>query len=825
LPTFACQIAEITMKGVDQIEHTLHNLASPKRGHTFWGLLVVLAVASLLIWAKHGAWLKAPNEVMFAKSSDGFKNYMASAWHVQHDSSYVHYGGMNYPFGEHVLFSDSQPILSAGMQWWSRHVFDVGDKVIGIIHLFLVCSIIFGAGVIYLLLRKLHLPAWYAGLAAMGIAFLSPQHNQFDGHFGLSHIWVLPMLLLLLCRYEERQSRRYQSLLIGILIWFSAQLHFYNLGVSAVFLCFYTLFQILLNFSWRNIWSRVSHLTGMILLPFAVLNVWIHWSDYCPDRPAAPHGFTDYIGHWEGVFLPYNYFPMHQWINQHITQIRGLDFEAQSYAGLVAFVFTLWLLFKRRFRLFEPDWEHAAYHRVHKNYLRGVCFAAFATLLFGLGFPFSIKGLEWMVDYLGPIRQFRGLGRFTWAFYYAINVLSFYILWNKSQRIKTSEKWMAFVTARSAYMAKHLPNIIKWIIALVPVVVLCWEAYYFQKNKSLIWMPNLAKRSVVANSPDHWLNKVDFARFQSLMPLPYYHIGSENIWLEVYDPLYQKVQCTALQTGVPDMGVNMSRSAVSRMVKSVQFSLPACEPPILLSEMPDNRPFALMIEPSKWLEVQKNYAHLIHKATPVYDGPELKIMALVPDSIRAWSQQQAEKISVEMNRSATFDASSGWHSERPPLWFAHLNFDSLSKSEHVFQGKGAGEGKLSDTTWIWNKTIPKGSYIFSIWIKVDEDMGMTQEIKFLENSRSDGRKINFKEGNLRSGIQTIVKGWALFELPFEVQEKNSIFGIFLHKENESAAFWYDEVMIKDTNFSLYRREPGWVVRNNHWYRLPKTWPN
>ncbi|MDO8368549.1 MAG: hypothetical protein Q7T20_17245 [Saprospiraceae bacterium] len=813
------------MKGVDQIEHAFHNLASPKRGHTFWGLLIVLAVAALLIWAKHNDWLSAPNEVMFANNADGFKNYMTSAWHVQHDSSYVHYGGMNYPFGEHVLFSDNQPVLSAAMQWWSRHVFDIGDKTIGIIHLSLVVSIIFGAGVIYLLLRKLHLPVWYAGLAAIGIAFLSPQHNRFDGQFGLSHIWVLPMLLLFLCRYEERHSRRYQSLLIGILIWFSAQLHFYNLGVSAIFLSFYTLFQILLNFSWRNIWTRLSHLTVMVLLPFAVLNVWLHWSDYCPDRPAAPYGFTEYIGHWEGVFLPYEYFPMHQWINQYITKIRGLDFEAQSYAGLVAFVFTLWLLFKRRLRLFEPEWEAAAYHRVHKNYLRGICFAAFATLFFSLGFPFSIKGLEWMVDYFGPIRQFRGLGRFTWAFYYAINVLIFYILWNKSQRIQIDEEWMAFVKTRSAWMAQYLPNAAKWSLALIPMAVLCWEAYYFQKHKSLNLMPNLAQRSVVADSPNHWLNKVDFTRFQSLMPLPYYHIGSENIWLEVIYPLYQKVQYTALQTGVPDMGVNMSRSAVSRMVKSFQFSLNACEPPALLSEMSDNRPIALMIDPVQWDDIQENYQHLISKATRVYESPELKIMALVPDSIRAWSQQQAERISDDMDRFGTVEVRGGWRSESATAVFTHLSFDSLTTSEHIFQGKGAGEGNLGDTSWIWNKPMPKGAYVFSIWIKADEDLGLTQEILLVENSKIEGREYYFRKGKIRAEIKTIVKGWALLEGPFEVEKDHSNFGIFLHKKNANAPFWYDEVMIKASNFNLYRREPGWVVRNNYWYKLPKNWPN
>jgi hypothetical protein len=118
--------------------------------------------------------------------------------------------------------------------------------------------------------------------------------------------------------------------------------------------------------------------------------------------------------------------------------------------------------------------------------------------------------------------------------------------------------------------------------------------------------------------------------------------------------------------------------------------------------------------------------------------------------------------------------------------------------------------------------MPKGTYHFSIWIKVDEDMGMTQTVKMLEKSKADGHSVKFWKEDLRNGLKTIVDGWALFELPFEVQEENSNMGIFLHKKNTDALFWYDEALIKDQHFSLYRRAPGWVIRNNYWYKLPKN---
>ena len=98
---------------------------------------------------------------------------------------------------------------------------------------------------------------------------------------------------------------------------------------------------------------------------------------------------------------------------------------------------------------------------------------------------------------------------------------------------------------------------------------------------------------------------------------------------------------------------------------------------------------------------------------------------------------------------------------------------------------------------------------------------MTQEVRFQENSQTDGRQLSFRKETLRSGLKTIVDGWALFELPFEVQEDNSVFGIFLQKKNAIIDFWYDEAMIREQSLNLYHREQGWVVRNNYWHKLPK----
>lgn len=795
------------MKSIEQVEHTLHDLTRPKRSHTFWGFMAVLGLAALLVWAKHGEWLGSPNDVIIGESPDGFKNYMTTAWHVTHDSSYTHYGGMGYPYGEHVLFTDNQPILSAAMQWWSHNISDLSNRVVGVVNVFQVLSLLFGAGVIFLLLRKLHLPVWYAGAAALGMAFLSPQYHRFDGHFGLSHIWFFPMLLLLLCRYEERGSRRYQSLFIGLLVWIGAQLHFYYFGLSALFLTLYTGFQILAQFKADNIWRRMSHWAVMVLVPFALLNIWIHWSDYCADRPAHPFGFLYYVGYWEGVFLPYESFPLYRWLDGNIIRIRRIDFETQAYAGIAATVFTAYVLW-RRFRLFEPTWDEAAYHRVHKGYLRGIFLAATALLIFACGFPFAIKGMEWMLDYLGPVRQFRGLGRFLWGFYYVINVLLFYSAWNWATR---SEGLFGHGRYRWS----------RWGIALLPLLLVVYEAYTLQKSKVLKTNPNIARREVFAASPDHWLNKVDFSQFQALMPIPYYHMGSENIWMDLDGGaiFYRKMHATALHSGVPDMGVNMSRGAIGRMVRSVQFSQLACTEPEILEDLPDNRPIALMVNPSRWLEAQVPYRHLLSKATKLYDSPEMIVMSLVPDSVRAATRELSAQIAKEMQDSTRHSIGEGWRTDRPMQFMLHQDFDSLTGPKHVFQGKGAYSGMMHDTTWLWkNQHIPKGEYFISMWVYVKEDMGMTHEMKIFENDPRDGREVHFYHEGLRFYLRTIVDGWALFDFRFFVYEPNSTLNIFLQKKGVKVPFWLDEVLVKEANVNLYKQEPGWVAKNGFWFK-------
>jgi hypothetical protein len=348
------------------------------------------------------------------------------------------------------------------------------------------------------------------------------------------------------------------------------------------------------------------------------------------------------------------------------------------------------------------------------------------------------------------------------------------------------------------------------------VAYLIYEAGYYHDHKRLALQPNAANRSVYAANPDHWLNKIDFKPFQAVMPLPYYHVGSENIWLDFDGGHFTRVQATAFHTGLPDMGVNMSRTAISKMLRSVQLAYEPGQIPAILDDLPDNRPIALLVHPPKWDEVQRKYPHLLAYATLLYEHPELKVLSVRPDDIRTYAMSRKDTIANEMRRKTLFKAGV-WQStvENPPI--AYQSFDSLA-SDKVFLGKGAYTGRMDDTTHIFKVPLPKGMFTVSMWVQVQQDMGMTQEVRIREIAQNDGHEVHFAHEGCRFFLRSIVDGWALFEVPFEVYDTNSMIDIYLHKAGVNVPFTVDECLVKPMSVTLFREREGGILKDNMWYK-------
>ncbi|MCB0838578.1 MAG: hypothetical protein KDD99_18025, partial [Bacteroidetes bacterium] len=94
-----------------------------------------------VLYAGFGKALTRPNVYVLGKGFDAWKNYFTPAWYIKYDSGFW-FTGMNYPFGEHVLFTDNQPLISWVLGFVNQHIVDISAYTVGILNTLIFLSLI-----------------------------------------------------------------------------------------------------------------------------------------------------------------------------------------------------------------------------------------------------------------------------------------------------------------------------------------------------------------------------------------------------------------------------------------------------------------------------------------------------------------------------------------------------------------------------------------------------------------------------------------------------------------------------------------------------------
>ena len=86
--------------------------------------LLLVTVTLLLLFLLFGNILIEPNSYLFGAGGDGLKSYYVTSYYVKYDQG-LKFTGMNYPYGEHVVFSGNQPMTAAVLRWVEQNLFVV----------------------------------------------------------------------------------------------------------------------------------------------------------------------------------------------------------------------------------------------------------------------------------------------------------------------------------------------------------------------------------------------------------------------------------------------------------------------------------------------------------------------------------------------------------------------------------------------------------------------------------------------------------------------------------------------------------------------------
>jgi hypothetical protein len=758
-----------------------------------WMVLCLLLFVS--INSKFSALLKKPDILLFSAGGDGLKNYMTPMIHVKNDHSYNHFDGMNYPYGEHVLFTDNQPLLSNILRFVQNNITDISQHTVGVLNIMMLLSLFFSGIMLYVFFRRLSLPHWYSLIAAISVAWLSPQIARFCGHYALSYEIIPLLLLYFLMRFEDFTWK--WSISICALVLFAPMLHFYYFGISAIFLSVYYFIKVIKDKT--TFVFYVKHWVIQVIIPFIFLNfIWLKIGNSVTDRPDSPYGFLHYVTVWEGTFFnPGSWF--YTFIDTYLIKIRAVsEFESINYIGFAAFLFVLiriisWI-FTRKVTMLEEDSDLP-----EGNFLKTAFWASVILYIFSTGLPFKIPQLEFLLAYTGPLKQFRGLGRFSWLFFLVVNIIAFYEIYNWGRRINNVEFRRVF-----------------WLVFLI---IAAREGL---GNANRVGKPaDLYETLDTMGEPkENWLSHLDTAKYQAILPLPYFHTGAEYLGLDLNGATFARSLFVSYYSGMPSMGVMMSRTSWQQTLGSFPLGKPLYRVPPVLNNLPNQKPLMALVD-KKWLEFAgQDYTILLSKGKKIHENAafllyELPIDAYaraIDEKMQGVIQEAHDAKLVRRGNLLTKDSSEN---------FIYKTFDD-KETPIRYQGNGAFLLENDKKISLFKGQLPnqqKGAkYKLQFWLNLERGESIRNDFHIREISKK-GEELSRLEHGAIHNIVGIDGNWILVQVQVEVKEADSELELTIFNDlPKSSTVYIDELMIYPENAVIYQIGTNSIMKNGRWYK-------
>jgi len=784
------------------------------------GLLLLILFTCIVLYLRFGQILTASPNHVIQGYGDAFNAYNLVTYHSKYDSTYTVFEGMAYPYGEHVTIASTIPLISNSLKFLKSLGLDLTDYAIPILHYSMLFSYLICAIFLYLIFSRLALPPWFNIIISIGLMMMSPQTERLFGHYGLAHLYAIPATIYFLMRFDERPNW-WSSIGLFLTVLLTSLIQFYFFAITAFMIAFFYFFSFLKKarpsgnemgkwlFPKKEFIQYAVHFSFQVLLPYALFLIWFAQYEVS-NRPDKPFGFLLFISYWEGLFLTLK-MPYYEWINEHIIAIRRVNFEGKAYVGIVAFgVFLMMLfhwishLFKRSFfqkmtvltskkagKVAESELimmrglEKLVYDDA--DFLRRLFAMSFVLLVFSFGFPFVIPGLEGLLDYSGPLKQFRSVGRFNWIFYFVINIIIFTYLYRKFCHEKV------------------------WL--LLPLALLIYESWQFNHARKYS-MDTVEEFHAGKTFKDK--TGFNFDNYQAILPIPYFHVGTDNFNAKVHGRIQQKSLSLSMETGLPLLASMGNRSSVSRAYKLFQTTTEPYDIPNILSDFKNDKPLLLMVDTSHL----EKFPYLGEGMTFLKQVDAMRYYEFPLSGFQERIDGRRTAILQRLQADSTLFKIDGFLSSDSLKNFVYQSFDDQDQTA-AYRGNGGLSLHISKPQVIFKGEIPnieKGDSInLSFWAHDLRQFPFANTfiyIKLLD--RETGALLWQYRPQIRYLLSVMANdGWALVDVPFKLPTEGVLEISLLNKAMKEKAFLLDESIIRKSGTGLYRE--GAVYLNGRRY--------
>ena len=733
------------------------------RFENFYFLLLITFVVAII----YIDIIKKPNQFLIS-AGDGLKNYYTFLYHIKNDKSFWKFDGMNYPFGENIVFTDNQPILSNSIKLIHNISPSIDCNLIAIHNYFLIFGLILGGLGFFLVLRQLKIDFVFASIITIGLILLNPQIPRFNGHYGLFYPTLSWLFLFQLKILDGKKYLKY-SFIISIFTVIVGLLHMYHFLLSAFVCLLFIFINLYLSFSKKDVIKAIIQFLIQIIVPFLILTFFTSITNYSTDRPNAPYGFFEFRSFWEGLIFSYQ-LPLFNFVNTNLVKVREINFEGKAYIGILS-VFTLLsflILIIFKFKAFK------SYFSLHK--IEGKFFLIFLiSALISFGLPFVIPGLEFLLDYTGPFKQFRSIGRLSWICFYAINFFSIYIIYH--------------------YLIPSIKNNNYKIVTYFSILFLVFVEGVWYQNKNQYNLTNIEEYQCKFDKSKIQFNKEEY---QAILPNPYFSIGSECFgWWDLGNEVNYNFELSYL-FNLPTLGTVASRTPYHQAFQLNELTCKPYKIPEIINKLKeiDPRPLLVLETKNEVSEKRNNISYWTANAPVIFENEKYKLKKLDLSQFDTIVHQYLQGVKNQMDTIKNFTTT-------------YYNLDLAKTNEK--------EGINYSSGLILDKKL-SGRYLFSYWLEMPNSgaaSSITEIWQFNENEKvtdyiGEANHFNYKmyDGNK-----------LLIETPMNLRDDTKRIVFKVSSKDKSHSLNFSKIMLYKDGDNIKETQNGKNYFNNYLINL------
>jgi hypothetical protein len=712
-----------------------------------------------------------PNDLFIASEGDSLKNYYTYAYQIKHGDDLFNFNGLNYPYGEQITFTDGQPLLTLFLSFFP---FLEGHSI-GIMNFLIMLSFSLTPLIIYKVFRKFNLPEIQSIVGALSIALMCPQIFRLSGHFSLTYPIIFPLLILLLLNFCHQPSFK-NSFKIFLLSFCAFMLHPYT---GFAFTMFSSLALVIFYFSKKSISvnKNFTFYLSILLSSIGAILVFkgLLWStDVHGLRYDTPYGYDLYSASPGSVFVP-SVGPFRHFLSQ-VIKVYAQEWESLGYIGICT-IFTLVItivlktIFVKRFCLPE--------------YTLLLFIPAIFTLLFSFGL--HLKFGDTFANLLGPIKQFRALGRFSWLFYFVSTIFAF-ILVDKISR--------AFFLKRGKQIALVLTLVFGVLFTIESMPFHNQLKEFVGKSKNSFLTHNL-KPNILSI-----VNCIKTKKYQSIITLPYFHVGSEFFTRNPSRESYVPAMLISYHTGIPLMGNIGSRTAIEEAKNEISLLNQFTDKTEIRKASNSNLPIAVIVTDGTLLYDEELF---LQKCKLIDSFGDIKLYETNWDKIcerKLLDKYSKEKYSEKNSRFST-DSTK----------FIYKNkWDVKGVQKPYLEGIPS---YFTNALEIKAGELPLGDYVFSCKYYYDENADKINTNLICEKIINGEDSWPIMENvKAQSGI---FQNFIVFETNVHIDDANATYGFKFHGYPTDVVFRASNVLLrKKESTILETNEKGEVIGINNY---------